>query len=167
MLGLGDGEAVAGDDDDLAGVGEQHADVLGGRRSGPAVRRARSAADAVTTEPNALNRMFGSERPIAWLIIRVSRVPDAPTSVPATMSRSEPIVKPDAATASPVNELSSEMRTGTSAPPIGSTKATPEHERRARARTPEPRERPGDEQDDRRRPTTATPSTAFDQLLAG
>ena len=29
VLGLGHGEAVAGDDDDLAGVGQQHADVLG------------------------------------------------------------------------------------------------------------------------------------------
>ena len=33
VLGLGDGQAVARDDDDLAGVGEQHADVLG--RAGP------------------------------------------------------------------------------------------------------------------------------------
>ena len=29
VLGLGDRETVAGDDDDLAGVGEQHRDVLG------------------------------------------------------------------------------------------------------------------------------------------
>ena len=34
-------------------------------------------------------------------------------------------VNPDAATARPVNELSSEISTGTSAPPIGSTKMTP------------------------------------------
>ena len=34
-------------------------------------------------------------------------------------------VKPLAATARPVNALSSEITTGMSAPPIGSTKATP------------------------------------------
>ena len=34
-------------------------------------------------------------------------------------------VKPDAATARPVNEFSSEIRTGTSAPPMGSTKMIP------------------------------------------
>ena len=33
--------------------------------------------------------------------------------------------KPDAATARPVNEFSSEIRTGTSAPPMGRTKMTP------------------------------------------
>ena len=33
VLGLGHGQAVAGDDDDLAGVGQQHAHVLG--RPGP------------------------------------------------------------------------------------------------------------------------------------
>ena len=33
--------------------------------------------------------------------------------------------KPDAATARPVKELSSEISTGTSAPPMGSTKITP------------------------------------------
>ena len=80
---------------------------------------------AVTTEPNALNKMLGSERPMATLIIRVSSMPDAPTRVPATTSTLELSVNPDAATARPVKELSSEMSTGTSAPPIGSTKITP------------------------------------------
>ena len=72
-------------------------------------------------------------RPIAALISRVSSMPEAPTRVPATMSRFESSVKPDAATARPVKELSSEISTGTSAPPIGRTKATPEHEARGRA----------------------------------
>ena len=62
---------------------------------------------------------------MAWLIIRVSRMPDAPTRVPATMSRLLSRVKPEAATAKPVNELSSEISTGTSAPPMGRTKMTP------------------------------------------
>ncbi len=80
---------------------------------------------AVTTEPNALNKMLGSERPMAVLIIRVNSMPEAPTKVPATTSRFELSVNPDAATARPVKALSSEISTGTSAPPIGSTKMTP------------------------------------------
>ena len=62
---------------------------------------------------------------MAWPIIRVSSVPDAPTSEPETISRSLCRTKPEAAAAMPVNELSSEMTTGMSAPPIGSTKSTP------------------------------------------
>ena len=77
------------------------------------------------TEPNALKRMFGSERPMALLMSRVKMMPEAPTSVPATISRSLSSTKPEAATARPVNELSSEMSTGTSAPPMGRTKITP------------------------------------------
>ena len=77
------------------------------------------------TEPNALKRMLGSERPMALLISRVRMMPEAPTRVPATISRSLSSTKPDAATARPVNEFSSEIRTGTSAPPMGSTKITP------------------------------------------
>ena len=55
-------------------------------------------------------------------------MPEAPTRVPATISRLLSSTKPEAATARPVNEFSSEMRTGTSAPPMGSTKITPEHQ---------------------------------------
>ena len=77
------------------------------------------------TEPNALKRMLGSERPMALLIKRVRMMPEAPTRVPATISRSESSTKPEAATARPVNEFSSEISTGTSAPPIGSTRITP------------------------------------------
>ena len=80
---------------------------------------------AVTTEPNAEKRTLGSERPMALLIRRVSRMPDAPTRVPAMISRLLSRVKPDAATARPVKEFNSEMSTGTSAPPMGSTKMTP------------------------------------------
>ncbi len=80
---------------------------------------------AVMTDPKALKRMLGSERPMAWLIMRVSSVPEAPTSVPATMSSVLSSVKPDAATARPVNALSSEMSTGVSAPPMGRTKIAP------------------------------------------
>ena len=62
---------------------------------------------------------------MASLINLVSSEPDAPTSVPATISAKLFSVKPLAATASPVHALRSEMTTGMSAPPIGRTKATP------------------------------------------
>ncbi len=68
---------------------------------------------------------------MALLIRRVSKIPEAPTNVPATIRRFEPSVKPEAATARPVKELSSEIKTGTSAPPMGSTKATPSTKARA------------------------------------
>ena len=77
------------------------------------------------TEPNALKRMLGSERPMAALISRVRIMPEAPTRVPATISSSLSSTKPEAATAKPVNEFSSEISTGTSAPPMGRTKMTP------------------------------------------
>ena len=80
---------------------------------------------AVITAPNALKRMLGSERPMAALMRRVRMMPEAPTRVPATINRALSSTKPDAATARPVNEFSSEISTGTSAPPMGSTKMTP------------------------------------------
>ena len=63
-----------------------------------------------------------SERFIARPIICVSSVPEAPTSVPEMISTLLCSTKPVAAAARPVNEFSSEMTTGMSAPPIGSTK---------------------------------------------
>ena len=51
--------------------------------------------------------------------------PDAPTSAPAMISAQLPMTKPAMATAVPVNAFSSEMTTGMSAPPIGSTIVTP------------------------------------------
>ena len=52
-------------------------------------------------------------------------MPDAPTSVPATISKVLSSTYPDAATVRPVNAFSSEITTGTSAPPTGSTNNTP------------------------------------------
>ncbi len=52
-------------------------------------------------------------------------MPDAPTSIPLTISTLLCRTKPVAAAASPVNAFSSEMTTGMSAPPIGSTNSTP------------------------------------------
>ena len=62
---------------------------------------------------------------MAELISRVRMIPEAPTSVPATIRRSLSSTNPDAATARPVNEFNNEISTGTSAPPMGSTKITP------------------------------------------
>src|SRR5690348_18315985 len=69
--------------------------------------------------------MLPIERPMASLISFVSNEPEAPTRVPATIRAKLLSVKPVAATASPVHALRSEMTTGMSAPPMGSTKATP------------------------------------------
>ncbi len=52
-------------------------------------------------------------------------LPDAPTSAPATISAQLAMTNPAIATAVPVNAFSSEMTTGMSAPPIGSTIITP------------------------------------------
>ena len=52
-------------------------------------------------------------------------VPLAPTSVPATSSRTLPRTTPDAATASPVKAFSREITIGTSAPPTGNTRSKP------------------------------------------
>ena len=62
---------------------------------------------------------------MASLMSLVSKLPDAPTRVPATISAKLFRVKPLAATARPVNAFRSEITTGMSAPPIGSTNATP------------------------------------------
>ena len=74
---------------------------------------------------------MATERFIAFAIISVRRVPDAPTSIPATISTVESSTKPVADAASPVNAFSSEMTTGMSAPPIGSTNITPKTSARA------------------------------------
>ncbi len=86
---------------------------------------AATAAAASETCPNAPKRTFATERFIARAIISVSSVPEAPTSMPATIRRLFSSSKPPSATATPVNALSSEITTGMSAPPIGSTKRTP------------------------------------------
>ena len=65
-----------------------------------------------------------SGRFIARLIATVKNVPLAPTSAPQMISSVELISKPVIATATPVKELSSEMTTGISAPPMGSVIAT-------------------------------------------
>ena len=69
--------------------------------------------------------MFRIERFIASAMSLVRMPPEAPTRAPATISTGLLITKPAIAAAVPVNEFSSEITTGMSAPPIGSTIATP------------------------------------------
>ena len=68
---------------------------------------------------------MATERFIAFAMSSVSSVPDAPTSIPATISTVESRTKPVADAARPVNAFSSEITTGMSAPPMGSTNITP------------------------------------------
>ena len=82
-------------------------------------------SSAVWSWPNAPKKTFETERPIARAIISVSSVPDAPTSIPLTISTFWFSTKPVAAAATPVNAFSSEITTGMSAPPIGRTNSTP------------------------------------------
>ena len=77
------------------------------------------------TVPKAPKRTLPIERFIARPISIVSSVPEAPTSAPLTISTFECSSKPVAAAATPVNAFRSEITTGISAPPIGSTKSTP------------------------------------------
>ncbi len=62
---------------------------------------------------------------IALAMSWVSSMPEAPTTMPATISAGLPITKPLKPTARPVKAFSSEITTGMSAPPIGSTRITP------------------------------------------
>ena len=82
-------------------------------------------ATAVSPVPNPPTMMLASDRFIASAISLVKMPPDAPTRAPATISAQLPMTKPAIATAVPVNAFSSEMTTGMSAPPIGSTIMTP------------------------------------------
>ncbi len=77
------------------------------------------------TLPKAPKRTLPIERFIARPISSVSSVPDAPTSAPLTISTFDCSSKPVAAAARPVKAFRSEITTGMSAPPIGSTKRTP------------------------------------------
>ena len=94
-------------------------------RTFPSPAPAATAAASAVTFPNAPKRTFAIERFIARPIRIVSMVPDAPTSIPLTIRTLFSSSNPVAAAASPVNAFSSEITTGMSAPPMGSTKSTP------------------------------------------
>ena len=75
--------------------------------------------------PKPAKRMLPTERFIAVAISIVRIVPEEPTRVPATISATLSSAKPAAAAERPVKALSSEITTGMSAPPIGSTTRLP------------------------------------------
>ncbi len=75
----------------------------------------------VTTPPKPPATIDGIERFMAWAMRFVRIEPDAPTIMPATISAVLLSAMPAAAADRPVNALSSEITTGMSAPPIGST----------------------------------------------
>ena len=107
----------------------------------------------------------GIERFIATAIRFVRIVPDAPTIIPATISAGLFSATPVAAAESPVNAFSSEITTGMSAPPIGSTTRLPrtaareQHQRRRAAAECEPATIATP------RPTAIAASSAVDELL--
>ena len=82
-------------------------------------------APAAGTPPKPAKRMLATERFIAVAISIVRIVPEEPTRVPATISATLSSAKPAAAAERPVNAFSSEITTGMSAPPIGSTTRLP------------------------------------------
>ena len=83
------------------------------------------AAGAATAPPKPPATIAGTERFIALAIRLVRIVPEAPTIIPATISAVLLSAIPVAAADRPVNAFSSEITTGMSAPPIGSTTMFP------------------------------------------
>ena len=125
VLGLGDRHPVAGDEDDRVGVAELDRGVLGADRGDRALLPRRRAA-ALARRRSPANSRLPIERFIARLISSVRIVPEEPTRVPATIRATLSSANPAAAAAeSPVNAFSSEITTGMSAPPIGSTNRLP------------------------------------------
>ena len=125
VLGLRDGEAVARDDDDRARVGELDRRVVDAELALGAAAGSRLGAPVLSPPPNPPIMMFSTDRFMASAMSLVRIAPDAPTRAPPMIRTGLPSTKPAIATAMPVNELSSEMTTGMSAPPIGSVIVTP------------------------------------------
>ena len=159
VVRAGDREPVAGHDHDALRVVEQDRDVVGLHRAHRPVRTAPADGSRRRARGTRRTRCRSTVRPMALAIAIVRIVPLAPTSVPAISSRTFARTRPDAATASPVKALSSEITIGTSAPPIGRTSSTPstrpddqqqvgpervagQHERDARRRPPRRRAAP-------------------------
>ena len=151
VLGLGDREAVARHDDHVLGVGQLDRDVVGADRRGPSRPAPPAAPAASSPPPNPPIMMFMTDRFIASAMSLVRIAPDAPTRAPAMIRTGLSITKPAIATAVPVNEFSSEMTTGMSAPPIGSVIVTPKISAAARMTSISGEvRRAGDEQEQRR-----------------
>src|SRR5918998_1175937 len=81
------------------------------------------APSASPDVPKPLKKTLPIERFMASAICLVRMEPEAPTSMPATMSAVLSSATPAAAALRPVKALSVEITTGMSAPPIGSAAA--------------------------------------------
>ena len=79
----------------------------------------------VLLPPNEPINTFFKDRFIALHIKIVSNVPAAPTKIPPVSITLLSYKNPPQAAATPVKELSKEITTGISAPPIGKTNNTP------------------------------------------
>ena len=91
----------------------------------PACSPAPLAPSTAPPPPNPPATIAGIERFIAVAIRFVRIEPEAPTIMPATISAGLLSAMPVAAAERPVKAFSSEITTGMSAPPIGSTTALP------------------------------------------
>ena len=94
-------------------------------RTVPACSPAPLAPSTAPPPPKPPAMIAGIERFIATAIRFVRIEPEAPTIMPATISAGLFSAIPVAAADSPVKAFSSEITTGMSAPPIGSTTALP------------------------------------------
>ena len=109
-------------------------------------------AASVPPPPKPPATMFGIERFMASAIRLVRIVPEAPTMMPPTISAVLSSAMPAAAADRPVSAFSSEITTGMSAPPIGSTTMLPSIAAATRIRMNRPsRLRAGGDRDARRR----------------
>ena len=91
----------------------------------PAYAPAPLAPSTTPPPPKPPAMIAGIERFIATAIRFVRIEPEAPTIMPATISAGLFSAKPVAAADRPVKAFSSEITTGMSAPPIGSTTRLP------------------------------------------
>ena len=90
-------------------------------RTVPSCSPAPTAPGVTPPPPNPPATMFGIERFMASAIRPVRIDPEAPTIIPATISAGLLRATPVAPVASPVKAFRSEITTGMSAPPMGST----------------------------------------------
>ena len=125
VLALADGEAVAGDDHDLRGVGELDRDVGGARRADGAVAAAAAAAGSSPRRRSRRRRSSGSSGSSPPPSAASAACPTRRRSCPRRSAPVLSIATPVAAADRPVKAFSSEITTGMSAPPIGSTSIMP------------------------------------------
>ena len=106
VLGLGDREAVARDDDHVLGVGQLDRGVVDADLADGAALRADRPATVPSPPPNPPIMMLITERFMASAMSLVRIAPDAPTRAPAMIRTGLSMTKPAIATAVPVKLFS-------------------------------------------------------------